>query len=111
MPFVKCSVDGCSRKLQPILKVDPKDRETWVYRECDECFRPAANNIHWKSRVESFVIDAVGRRKNDFDQQRSLNLESGHALSQIDSPTITPPAIICIILHFKNHRIAEHPAA
>src|SRR5207247_111672 len=26
MPFVKCSVDGCSRKLQPVLKVDPRDR-------------------------------------------------------------------------------------
>jgi hypothetical protein len=40
MPFVKCSVDGCSRKLQPILKVDPRDRDTWFYRECDVCFRP-----------------------------------------------------------------------
>jgi hypothetical protein len=41
MPFVKCSVGGCNKKLQPILKVDPKDRETWFYRECDICFRPA----------------------------------------------------------------------
>ena len=41
MPFVKCSVDGCDRKLQPILKVDPRDRETWFYRECDVCFKPA----------------------------------------------------------------------
>ncbi len=24
MSFVKCSVDGCNRKLQPILKVEPK---------------------------------------------------------------------------------------
>ena len=40
MPFVKCSVDGCSQKLQPILKVDPRDRETWFYRECDLCLRP-----------------------------------------------------------------------
>ncbi len=30
MAFVKCSVDGCSQKLQPILKVDPRDRETWT---------------------------------------------------------------------------------
>ena len=37
MPFVKCSVDGCSRKLQPILKVDARDRDTWLYRECDVC--------------------------------------------------------------------------
>jgi hypothetical protein len=41
MPFVKCSVDGCNRKLQPLLKPDRDDRETWVYRECDLCFRPA----------------------------------------------------------------------
>ena len=41
MPFVKCSVDGCSRKLQPILKVDPRDRDTWLYRECDVCLKPA----------------------------------------------------------------------
>ena len=30
MSFVKCSVDGCNRKLQPILKVDPRDRDTFV---------------------------------------------------------------------------------
>jgi hypothetical protein len=41
MPFVKCSVDGCNTKLQPIQKLDPRDRETWQYRECDVCFRPA----------------------------------------------------------------------
>lgn len=41
MPFVKCSVGGCNTKLQPMLKPDPRDRETWVYRECDVCFRPA----------------------------------------------------------------------
>ena len=41
MSFVKCSVDGCSRKLQPILKVDPRDRDTWFYRECEVCLKPA----------------------------------------------------------------------
>ena len=41
MPFVKCSVDGCNKKLQPVLKPDPRDRETWIYRECDVCFKPA----------------------------------------------------------------------
>jgi hypothetical protein len=41
MPFVRCSVGGCSRRLQPVLKPDPRDRDTWVYRECDVCFRPA----------------------------------------------------------------------
>jgi hypothetical protein len=31
MPFVKCSVDGCNTKLQPIYKLDPRDPETWLY--------------------------------------------------------------------------------
>ena len=52
MSFVKCSVDGCSRKLQPILKVDPKDRDTWFYRECDVCFRPVC---------EKHSTDVAGR--------------------------------------------------
>ena len=41
MAFVKCSVGGCDKKLQPILKVDARDRDTWFYRECDVCFKPA----------------------------------------------------------------------
>ena len=41
MSFVKCSVGGCSQRLQPVLKPDPRDRDTWVYRECDVCYRPA----------------------------------------------------------------------
>jgi len=40
MPFVTCSVDGCSRRLQPLWKPDPADRDTWLYRECDLCNRP-----------------------------------------------------------------------
>jgi hypothetical protein len=41
MPFVKCSVDGCNTRLQPVQKLDPRDREMWLYPECDVCFRPA----------------------------------------------------------------------
>ena len=41
MAFVNCSVDGCNHTLQPILKVDPRDRDTWFYRECDICLNPA----------------------------------------------------------------------
>ncbi len=41
MPFVKCSVGGCSRRLQPLLKVDPRDRDTWLYPECEVCGRAA----------------------------------------------------------------------
>lgn len=40
MPFVKCSVDGCNARIQPLLKPDPGYREDWVYPECDVCFRP-----------------------------------------------------------------------
>jgi hypothetical protein len=28
-------------RLQQVLKPDPRARGTWVYRECDVCFRPA----------------------------------------------------------------------
>jgi hypothetical protein len=41
MAFVKCSVDGCNTRLQPVLKPDPRDRATWLYPECDVCFQPA----------------------------------------------------------------------
>ena len=40
MPFVKCNVDGCDKKLQPSMKPDLRDRETWIYPECDRCLRP-----------------------------------------------------------------------
>ncbi|MDB5311601.1 MAG: hypothetical protein JWO38_5803 [Gemmataceae bacterium] len=41
MPLVKCSVGGCSRRLQPVLKVHPQDRDTWLYPGCEECSRAA----------------------------------------------------------------------
>jgi hypothetical protein len=41
MPAIKCSVDGCGRRLQPLWKVDVRDRDTWVYPECDVCHCPA----------------------------------------------------------------------
>lgn len=41
MPFVKCTVDGCNARLQPISKPIPNDKSTWVFRECDRCLRPA----------------------------------------------------------------------
>src|SRR5947199_217835 len=40
MPYVKCSVDGCNTRLQPISKPILGNRSTWVYRECDRCLRP-----------------------------------------------------------------------
>jgi hypothetical protein len=44
MPAVKCGVNGCGRRLQPLMKVDPRDRDTWVYPECEACGRPACGD-------------------------------------------------------------------
>ncbi|HYH69301.1 MAG TPA: hypothetical protein VD866_31700 [Urbifossiella sp.] len=41
MPAVKCGVNGCGRRLQPLMKVDPRDRDTWIYPECEACGQPA----------------------------------------------------------------------
>ncbi len=71
MPFVKCSVDGCSRKLQPILKVDPRDRDTWFYRECELCLKPACEEH--SSGVEGRIICDRCRREAEA-QQRSAGL-------------------------------------
>ena len=57
MPFVKCSVGSCSRKLQPILKVDPRDRDTWFYRECEVCLKPACEEH--SSGVDGRVIALI----------------------------------------------------
>jgi hypothetical protein len=68
MPFVKCSVDGCSQKLQPILKVDPRDRETWFYRECDVCLRPCCEKHSLE--VNGRLICDRCRREGEAKQQQ-----------------------------------------
>jgi hypothetical protein len=67
MVFVRCGVDGCNRKLQPILKPDPRDRETWVYPECDVCFRPVCEKHSVES--EGIIICDRCRRKIEARQQ------------------------------------------
>ena len=62
MPFVRCSVNGCSRKLQPILKVDPRDRDTWFYRECDLCLRPVCEK-HSTEENGRIVCDRCSRER------------------------------------------------
>src|SRR5947209_18594663 len=68
MAFVKCSVDGCNRRLQPILKVDPRDRDTWLYRECDVCLKPACQKH--SSEIDDRIIcdrclrEAVARQQS-----------------------------------------------
>jgi hypothetical protein len=63
MPFVKCSVDGCNRKLQAILKPVPRDRETWVYRECDLCLRPACEKH--STEIDGTIVCDRCRREMD----------------------------------------------
>jgi hypothetical protein len=75
MPFVKCSVDGCSRRLQPILKVDPRDRDTWLYRECEACLRPACEEH--SSGVESRVICDRCRREAEGRQRPAGLIDLG----------------------------------
>jgi hypothetical protein len=69
--FVKCSVGGCDRKLQPILKVDPRDRDTWLYRECDVCFRPVCEK-HSAELDGQIICDRC--RQDAEDQQRRPGL-------------------------------------
>src|SRR5437763_16144388 len=71
MPFVKCSVNGCSRKLQPILKVDPRDRDTWFYRECEVCLKPACEE-HSSGVADRIICDRC--RREGEAQQRSAGL-------------------------------------
>jgi hypothetical protein len=61
MSFVTCSVDGCNRKLQPILKVDPRDRDTWFYRECDVCHRPVCEK-HSAEEEGKIICDRCRRK-------------------------------------------------
>jgi hypothetical protein len=71
MSFVKCSVDGCDRKLQPILKVDPRDRETWFYRECDLCFQPCCEK-HSTEDKGRIICDRCRREREAKQPQADL---------------------------------------
>ncbi len=75
MTFVKCSVGGCSTKLQPILKVDPKDRETWFYRECDVCFRPVCEKH--SSEVDGQIICETCQKAQEAKEQASELIDLG----------------------------------
>ncbi len=75
MPFVKCSVDGCSQKLQPILKVDPRDRDTWFYRECDVCLRPACEKH--SAEVDGRIICTRCIREREAQQQAPELIDLG----------------------------------
>ena len=76
MPFVKCSVNGCSRKLQP--KVDPRNRDTWFYRECEVCLNPACEEH--SSGVEGRIVCDRCRRKAEAEQQSAGLIDLGFRL-------------------------------
>lgn len=78
MAAVMCSVDGCSRKLQPILKVDPRDRDTWLYRECDVCFKPVCEKH--SAEVEGQIICDRCRREADGRRQAEGLIDLGWRL-------------------------------
>jgi hypothetical protein len=83
MPFVKCSVDGCSRRLQPVLKVDPRDRDTWLYRECDVCLRPCCEE-HSREEGGRIICDRC-HRDMEAKQHSAGLIELGLRLSQESS--------------------------
>jgi hypothetical protein len=64
--LVKCSVDGCNTRLPPVLKVDPRDRDTWLYPECDVCGRPVCDK-HATPLGGQVVCD---RCRRDLESQR-----------------------------------------
>ena len=67
MPFVRCTVDGCNQKLQPILKPDPRDRDSWIYPECDFCFRPVCANH--SADIDGQILCDRCRREREARQQ------------------------------------------
>ena len=78
MSFVKCGVDGCNRRLQPILKVDPRDRDTWLYRECDVCLQPVCDK-HSSEEGGRIVCDRC-RREAQAEQHSAGLIDLGFRL-------------------------------
>lgn len=75
MAFVQCSVDGCHRKLQPILKPDPYDRSTWEYLECDLCLRPVCDKH--SSEIEGRLVCDRCRQEREFVERQPKLIELG----------------------------------
>ena len=75
MPFVKCAVDGCNQRLQPVLKVDPRDRDTWLYPECDVCGRPACEKH--SSEVDGQLVCDRCRREAAAGQSSAELIDLG----------------------------------
>ena len=71
MSFVKCSAGGCNTRLQPLLKPDPRDKETWVYQECDVCFRPVCEK-HSSEVGGQIVCDKCWRERESSERPTDL---------------------------------------
>ena len=85
MPFIQCSVGGCDKKLQPIWRPEPRDRATWVYRECDACLRPVCEK-HSADIDGRIVCDRC--RKEVEERPALIDLEIRQPAS---SPCQAPP--------------------
>jgi hypothetical protein len=85
MPFVKSSVGGCNKKLQPILKVDLRDRATWIYREYDTCLRTACEKH--SAEIDGQIFCDCCRREVE-GRPRLIVLETR---SPSSSPCQAPP--------------------
>jgi len=80
MPAVKCGVDGCGRRLQPVLKPDVRDRDTWVYPECDVCFQPACEEH--VSEIGGRVVCDRCRREAERKANAPVLIDLGMRLGQ-----------------------------
>jgi hypothetical protein len=80
MPCVKCGVDGCNEKLQPLWRVDPRDRDTWLYPECDVCFKPVCEK-HSSEVAGRLVCDRC-RREAEAREAPLLGLGTERARGQ-----------------------------
>jgi len=50
----------------------PRDRETWLYRECDTCFRPACEKH--STEIDGRIICDRCRREMEAEQPPLLDL-------------------------------------
>ena len=75
MPCVKCGVDGYNTRLQPVLKPDPRDRESWVYREGDVCFRPACEKH--ATAIDGRIVCARCRRAMESRRAKDQLIDLG----------------------------------
>jgi hypothetical protein len=57
------------------LKVDPRDRDTWYYRECDSCFKPACEKHSLE--IEGRIICDRCRREAEAKLQLSEIIDLG----------------------------------